>query len=179
MGPNSSRQSRLDLACEPSATRYAVIHATDVLRAWGVPREVAADALLIVDELVTNAVRHAGPQAAQLQPEQGQPKVRGCSLTLWTHNDHLVVSVYDKTDQLPVLQDQSLNAESGRGLQLVAGLSEGNWGCTVLRPRPGKLVWARLPTGPTVEVDHVLPIGARKLVRGAQPSTERQAWVVA
>ncbi len=172
-------QSRLDLACEPSATRYAVAHATEVLRTWGVPREVAADARLIVDELVTNAVRHAGAQAAPFQPEQGRPSVRSCGLALWAHSGHLVISVYDEVDQLPILRDLSLDAESGRGLQLVAGLSEGNWGCSVLRPRPGKLVWARLQTGPTVADDYVLPLGARQLTRRALPSAERHAGVIA
>jgi hypothetical protein len=144
---SASGTSRLELACEPSATRDAVVHATDVFRTWGLTGDAAADAALIVDELVTNAVRHASIPAEPSEVAPGRPAAPGCCLTLEAHSSHLVICVYDASDQVPVLRDLSLDAESGRGLQLVAGLSEGNWGCTVLRPWPGKLVWARLPTG--------------------------------
>jgi hypothetical protein len=137
-------QSRLDLACEPSATRYALQHTKDVLPRWGIPHGVADDASLVVAELITNAVRHAGGASKPFDPEQGQPKVRGCTLVLWVLNGYLLVCVYDQDDERPVLRDFSLDAESGRGLQLVAGLSEGRWGYTFLSPQPGKLIWAKL-----------------------------------
>lgn len=141
----SGFQSTLDLACESSATRYALAHARDVLRRWGLLRSVVADALVIVDELVTNAVRHAGADFAEpFDPSGGQPKVRMCALFLWVATHELVICVRDQNDQLPVLRDVSLDAENGRGLQLVAGLSEGRWGYAVVAPRPGKVVWARL-----------------------------------
>lgn len=135
-----SFHSGLDLVCDPSATRRAVAHAADVLRDWGVPRNVAADAVLIVDELVTNAVRHSGAAT-----ERGRPGVGSCGLGLWTYRGHLVICVHDETDQVPVLRDVSLDAENGRGLQIVAGLSEGVWGYAVQPSQRGKLVWAQLP----------------------------------
>lgn len=157
-------QSRLNLACEPSATRYARQHAKDILLRWGVPRAVTDDALLIVDELVTNAVRHAGSAAEPFDPRRGQPKVRGCALSLWIVNGELLISVYDQNNQRPVLREFSLDAENGRGLQLVAGLSGGAWGYTFLPAEPGKLIWAKLtipggtpPYGTSVDAGQPAP----------------------
>ena len=136
--------SSLDLACEPSAVRYARVHTEDVLRTWGVRSDVADDALLVVAELATNAIRHAGGPTEPFSPEQGQPKVRMCAVLLWLQCSHLYVSVYDQDRRPPVLCNAAADAESGRGLQLVAGLSGGQWGYTLLSPGPGKFVWARL-----------------------------------
>jgi len=141
--PGFSFHSRLDLACDPLATRHAVAHASDVLRNWDVPSNVAADALLIVDELVTNAVRHSGVSTEPSEAERGRPRVGGCGLALWTHSGHLVICVHDEADQVPVLREVSLDAENGRGLQIVAGLCNGAWGYTVQPSQPGKLVWAQ------------------------------------
>lgn len=140
-----SSESRLDLACDYSATRYAVAHASGVLRDWGVPRDVVADALLIVDELVTNAVRHAGVASDPFEAERGRPRVGGCGLGLWTCRGYLVICVHDETDRVPVLREVSLDAEDGRGLQIVAGLCDGAWGYVVQPSRQGKSIWARLP----------------------------------
>ena len=140
-----SFHSRLDLACDPLATRHAVTHASGVLRDWDVPRNVAADALLIVDELVTNAVRHSGVSTEASEAERGRPTAGSCGLALWTFGDHLVICVHDEADQVPVLREVSLDAENGRGLQIVAGLCNGAWGYTVQPSQPGKRVWAHLP----------------------------------
>ena len=145
MPPNSGYNSRLELACEPSATRYAVGHAKDVLRRWQVPRDVTGDAVLVVDELITNAVRHAGDAAEPFDPERGRPRVRGCALELSVVDGGLLICVHDESTQLPALRGVSLDAECGRGLQLVAGLSEGNWGHAP--SSAGKWVWARLSLG--------------------------------
>jgi anti-sigma regulatory factor (Ser/Thr protein kinase) len=144
MAPGPGKHIRLDLACEPSATGYALGHAKDVLRGWQVPRDVAGDALVIVDELITNAVRHTGDATEPFDPERGRLKVHGCALELSVMNGSLLISVHDESTRLPALRDDSLDAECGRGLQLVAGLSEGNWGHALLASRDGKPVWARL-----------------------------------
>jgi anti-sigma regulatory factor (Ser/Thr protein kinase) len=149
--PGFSFHHRLDLACDSSATRHAVAYASDVLRGWDVPRNVTADALLIIDELVTNAVRHSGvPTSAGT-----------CGLALWTCCGHLLIGVHDKTDQVPVLREVSLDAENGRGIQIVAGLSDGAWGYTIQPSQPGKLVWAQLllPTRTQQsEQQHTVPV---------------------
>ncbi|MYS23583.1 Anti-sigma regulatory factor (Ser/Thr protein kinase) [Streptomyces sp. DvalAA-14] len=138
-------RSRLDLACEPGAVRHARSHTRDVLREWGVPTEVLYDALTIVAELATNAVRHGGtePGPRALEGDAMVPPV--CALDLRTHNDRLYVAMYDESRRAPVLRPPSDDAENGRGLWLVAGLSDGAWGFVYTTDRPGKLVWARLP----------------------------------
>ena len=150
--PGFSFHRRLDLVCNSSATRHAVAYASDVLRNWDVPRDVTADALLIVDELVTNAVRHSGIST----------RAGICGLALWTCCSHLLIGVHDETDQVPVLREVSLDAENGRGIQIVAGLSDGAWGYTIQPSQPGKLVWAQLP-----------------LPNRTQPSVQRHAVAVA
>lgn len=94
------------------------------------------DATLIVSELVTNAVVHAGTEvrlSCRLEAETGA----------------LVIEVADRhpsrspRDSEPDAQPGE-NPEYGRGLRLVAALSEA-WGITY---RPGahtKSVWARIP----------------------------------
>ncbi|MEW1862432.1 ATP-binding protein [Streptomyces sp. NPDC088194] len=136
---------RLDLACEPSAVRFARSHAHDVLKQWAMPSEVRYDAATVVTELTSNAVRHAGSCADPFGPGQVRPStVRRCALTLWVTDTRLHLGVWDQSRARPVLRPVSFDAEGGRGLQVVAGLSEGQWGAALTRPE-GKVVWAALP----------------------------------
>ncbi|MFE1023305.1 SpoIIE family protein phosphatase [Streptomyces sp. NPDC058818] len=93
---------------------------------------LAADALVVVSELVTNAVVHAGTDVEV-----------GC------HLEETGTLVVEATDHHPSRAPRNGDHETpheipeyGRGLRLVAALSEA-WGITY---RPGtKTVWARLP----------------------------------
>ncbi|GAA1505290.1 hypothetical protein GCM10009677_42000 [Sphaerisporangium rubeum] len=97
------------------------------LTAWGLA-ELSADARLVVSELVTNALRHAGPP-------QG--------VRLLHRSAHLVCAVLDSADHPPILTTADHFAESGRGLWLIDTLCS-SWGW---HPLPhGKLVWASFPT---------------------------------
>jgi serine/threonine-protein kinase RsbW len=134
--------SRLDLACEPSAVRFARSHADDILQKWQMPDEVLFDAATVVTELTSNAVRHAGRPAVPFEPEQGRPPaIPQCALTLWVTNTRLHIGVWDQSTARPVLRPVSYDAEGGRGLQVVVGLSEGQWGAVPAKPT-GKIVWA-------------------------------------
>ncbi len=84
-------------------------------------------ALLVVSELVTNAVR------------QGDGPVR---VTLEAADSSLLVEVFDNGHRLPTLGDPDLDSPGGRGLHLIDALSE-SWG--VREELDGKTVWARLP----------------------------------
>ncbi|GGV33240.1 hypothetical protein GCM10010277_18240 [Streptomyces longisporoflavus] len=106
--------------------------------AAGVTDRLTDDAVLLVSELVTNAVVHAGTNVELL-----------CRLDeagLGESTDSLVIEVSDhhparavRSEPAPQLPGMP---EYGRGLQLVAALSE-SWGITY---RTGtKSVWARLP----------------------------------
>jgi len=100
-----------------------------VLYEWGV-RPIADTVELIVSELVTNAVNAAsGYQTA--------PYIR---LRLRMGTDHVLVQVWDGNPQLPQQQPHDLDADSGRGMEIVATLSA-RWGA---QPQPfgGKIVWA-------------------------------------
>lgn len=141
----TGRSSRLDLACEPSAVHFAKSHTEDILKQWRMPEEVSYDALTVVTELTSNAVRYAGCPAVPFDPEQGQPPtVRRCAVSLWVTNTRLYVGVWDESLSPPVLQPISDDAEGGRGIRVVAGLSEGLWGHARTKA-PGKIVWAALP----------------------------------
>ncbi|MFF1742997.1 ATP-binding protein [Streptomyces mirabilis] len=97
------------------------------------------DAVLIVNELATNAVLHAAPHSAA-----GQSGVR---LNLTLRRAHLVCAVTDQYGSPPVYPRTEAPLEvHGRGLRIVEELSE-HWGWT--RSRAGKTVWAMLPTPPS------------------------------
>jgi KaiC/GvpD/RAD55 family RecA-like ATPase len=91
---------------------------------------VSPDAVqLVVSELATNAVLHAGTP-----------------FSVSVSSDGLVmrISVSDWSTQRPVMRDGSPTALSGRGLRLVAAVSS-RWG--VEKDPDGKTVWAELPLG--------------------------------
>jgi anti-sigma regulatory factor (Ser/Thr protein kinase) len=94
------------------------------------PDELIEDALVVVDELVTNAVVHAGTPIAVTV----EYSANGCRC-----------SVTDRCadGQLPRLVERADG--TGRGLRLVSALSS-HWG--VERSRTGTTVWADL--APTV-----------------------------
>ncbi|MFH8485771.1 SpoIIE family protein phosphatase [Streptomyces longisporoflavus] len=106
--------------------------------AAGVTDRLTDDAVLLVSELVTNAVVHAGTNVELL-----------CRLDeagLGESTDSLVIEVSDHHPARAVRSEPTPHPpgmpEYGRGLQLVAALSE-SWGITY---RTGtKSVWARLP----------------------------------
>ncbi len=106
--------------------------------AAGITDRLADDSVLLVSELVTNAVVHAGTTVELLcRLEEADP---GDS------TETLVLEVSDHHPSRAVRSDQGQPStgtpEYGRGLHLVATLSE-SWGITY---RTGtKTVWARLP----------------------------------
>lgn len=87
-------------------------------------------AALGVTELLTNVHRHAQPD-------------KMCTVDVELLLDRLTVSVHDHDPRLPTVRDPGMSATSGRGLALVAAVSE-SWGA---RPQgeTGKVVWFTLP----------------------------------
>ncbi|WP_040907233.1 ATP-binding SpoIIE family protein phosphatase [Streptomyces griseoflavus] len=136
---------------------------------------VGDDATLIASELVTNAVVHAGTEV----------RLR-CGLEAAT--GALVVEVADLHPSRAPLGDEEETpahdiAEYGRGLRLVAALSEA-WGITY---RPGsKTVWARLAAGGYTAGDasEAYPgertpardLGAARFLAQEPPAPARDAW---
>ncbi|MDQ6649443.1 MAG: ATP-binding protein [Actinomycetota bacterium] len=97
--------------------------ATRTFRAWDIPADVADPAILLVSELVTNAVRHAGSQV---------------ELVLERWADTLRASVSDTVRTMPQVRRAGPTDEGGRGLALVEALSA-RWG--VVERKAGKQVW--------------------------------------
>jgi PAS domain S-box-containing protein len=95
----------------------------EALRTWGAPESLVDDVVLLVSELVTNAVLY------------GEPPVE---LRVRLGRDHLVLEVEDHASYLPRRMRPTTDDEHGRGLQLTALLAT-RWGT---RPtRDGKVVW--------------------------------------
>jgi anti-sigma regulatory factor (Ser/Thr protein kinase) len=118
---------RLDLPLIPStkAPRRARHAISELLDRSGRP-DLCPDAALLVTELVTNAVTHAGGPI-------------GVSAG-WVH-DALRVEVHDFEPSPPVLRHPSILDETGRGLCPVADLAD-RWG--VMPESHGKTIWFEL-----------------------------------
>lgn len=139
MKPTSGYRSSLNLACEPAAAGRARAHARELLPAWQVPEDVVGDAVTVISELVTNAVRHASTTAGA-----DTARVRTCALHLRLAHHQLVISVSDTDPRPPARRVAAKWDESGRGLELVALLCQDQWGFARVPGTPGKTVWARL-----------------------------------
>ncbi|MFI1503343.1 ATP-binding protein [Streptomyces sp. NPDC020597] len=99
---------------------------------WDLPQEVTDTAELLLSELMTNAYRHAKVPA-------GREIWARCVVT----EDRIRVTVTDANDTLPTPGTASLDAESGRGLALVAALAD-DWSAERREYGIGKEVWFEL-----------------------------------
>ncbi|MEU6476198.1 ATP-binding protein [Streptomyces sp. NPDC047017] len=116
------------------------------LAGWGVTDELADSVTLLVSELVTNAVLHCRLSCAQVR------------VTLILDGPELVLEVSDPDrDRLPQPHHSTPDEEGGRGLALVAALSDA-WGW---RQEPyTKCVWARFRLAESAEESRAVPAGA-------------------
>ncbi|MGX4688676.1 ATP-binding protein [Streptomyces sp. JNUCC 63] len=123
----------------PRGARLARLFVAHCLDSWGHPydSDVNETLTLITAELCANAVRH------------GRVPGRDFHVRLAAEADggRLRVEVSDtRTERRPVVTAPAdPDAESGRGLLLVAALAD-DWGVTDRRSGPGKTVWAVLDT---------------------------------
>ncbi|MFJ8632682.1 ATP-binding protein [Streptomyces sp. NPDC093568] len=104
------------------------------------------DALMVVTELLANAVLHAVPDPTSLPARPRSLAEPEIWLRLSIRRPaHLVCAVTDPSDHPPVYPHTSDPFdEHGRGLRIIDALSE-HWGWNRLHPM-GKTVWAMLPT---------------------------------
>ena len=123
--------SFLELAPLPSAVPCARLHAGHVLHEWGL-RDHADDATLIVSELITNAV-----DASIVLPDR--PPI---ALRLLATERSLVIEAWDQSPLDLEPHEADSDAECGRGLTVVAALSD-RWG-TERTGYQRKIVWAEL-----------------------------------
>ena len=125
------RTSFLELAPLPGAVPCARLHAVHVLHEWGLGA-LADDTALIVSEIATNAV-----DASVVLP--GRPPI---ALRLQATDTLLRIEVWDQSPHDVEPRKADADAESGRGLTVVAALSD-RWG-TNRTNYQHKVVWAEL-----------------------------------
>ncbi|QDQ09454.1 ATP-binding protein [Streptomyces spectabilis] len=127
----------LTLAMTPSAVRVARETAEQVLDEWGANRRHPAvgPALLVLSELVTNAVRHAAAASPQV------------TVIYAASDDTFAFGVHDRHPYQPTLYGASAGTGSG-GLATVVELTLGLAGTAVVRSDAdggGKSIWITLP----------------------------------
>jgi two-component sensor histidine kinase len=109
-----------------------VWRARHALARWLADQGIAAHssqtAILVVSELVTNAVRHART---------------AFTVSAEIAGDCLRIEVFDRDTRPPVLQGPDGHATGGRGMQIIATIAE-QWGVQTEERDgiPGKVVWA-------------------------------------
>jgi anti-sigma regulatory factor (Ser/Thr protein kinase) len=127
--PAELQHCRFRLATGPAAAGDARSQVRAAIRDWDVPVDPDV-AVLLTSELVTNAIMHETGEAITL----GIRRLRG----------RLRVDVYDTAPSFPVVTVAPGDAETGRGLMLVAALAA-EWG--FYRTPAGKAVYFLLRFG--------------------------------
>jgi anti-sigma regulatory factor (Ser/Thr protein kinase) len=130
--PGGEPLLRWSTSWESDPPVHAVPHTRErvaaALAEWGLSGEPVEPTLLVVTELLSNAIDHAhGP--VRLSVERSAETVR--------------VEVRDATPDAPQLRPPDPARARGRGVHLVDALSL-RWGWTP--DPPGKVVWADVPT---------------------------------
>jgi serine/threonine-protein kinase RsbW len=125
--PRPQTRCVFEVAIAPDPVRVAQIRhiTTAFLRCRAVPAEQAAEVVLVVSELVANAIEH------------GHGTV---TLRLWHTDSDLCVEVIDDNPAPARLRAAGDDDEFGRGLLLVAALCR-NWGAS----DDGRATWCTFP----------------------------------
>ncbi|HET6965393.1 MAG TPA: ATP-binding protein [Acidimicrobiales bacterium] len=115
----------IEFECDQRMVAVARAFVADRLSVWEVDQGVD-EALLVVSELVSNAVVHART-AVRVRVQYDGVAVR--------------LEVRDENSRLPALAPCPLDATSGRGLMLIGSLSS-SWG--IEHFGEGKVIWAEI-----------------------------------
>ena len=158
-----SRPLPIDTTCAAAARRFF----REAVSSLAIPAGLVHDGVTMASELAANtlhAQRNVVPAGARQRSAAGIPEIwvylRGTGRAR-----ELVCKVFDTErgwapGNRPGMSDAPLDSVSGRGLQVVAGLSAGQWGCHLSRSRlgnwkvPGKAVWFSLRIPPAAMADH-------------------------
>jgi anti-sigma regulatory factor (Ser/Thr protein kinase) len=124
--PTELHACRVRLTAGPAAAPEARSRVRAAICAWDVPVDPNV-AVLLTSELVTNAIRHEAGHTV--------------TLAITCSRGQLRVDVHDTSRSWPVLVEAPADAETGRGLMLVAALSD-TWG--LYRTPAGKAVYFTL-----------------------------------
>jgi two-component sensor histidine kinase len=110
-----------------------------VLWEWAL-EEFIDTAELVVSELTTNAQKVSAELIGSRFDGRWRPGVPPIRLWLYSDKERVLIQVWDADDRVPQSQDIDLEAESGRGLLLVATLCA-EWGTYRPEGDSGKVVW--------------------------------------
>ena len=159
-----ARPLPVDTTCAAVARRYF----REATSALSLPSGLLHDGVTMASELAANtlhAQRTPAGGAGRQRTAPGIPELwlylRGTGRTR-----ELVCKVFDterswNAGTAPGMAGAPEDSVSGRGLQVVAGLSAGQWGCHLSRSRhgnwrvPGKAVWFALRIPPAALASHV------------------------
>jgi hypothetical protein len=123
--------SRLLLGSLPGAVPCARLHAKHILKEWSL-NQITDNAEMIVSELATNALK------ASWSFQEAPP----IALGLLANHEYLLIQVWDALSAPPAHRPHAIDAEGGRGLEIVSLLSD-RWG--FYHPDSGgKIVWAAI-----------------------------------
>lgn len=118
---------------EPKSAGLARLMVADACRGWQLS-QLLYPAQLVVSELVTNAIEHAGTDILVTVSR------RGTGLYLAVRDESVVLPRAQQPDSAGTGPSES---ESGRGLQIVQGTAWA-WGALPTHDGKGKIVWASL-----------------------------------
>ena len=131
----------LALPADPTSAGAARRSLAAYCRDQNAPAELTQDALLVISELVTNAVLHAcTPAIAWAEYDAGA----------------ITVAVVDGSASLPSLLAPSARRESGRGVAIIDELGA-TWG--LIRTSLGKIIWVNIRQGAGSQVPPPRPGG--------------------
>lgn len=154
--PKNPAVSSIRLAAVLTAVSLSREFIRHTLTTWQLSDHIES-AELVVSEPATNAIKETG--VTDPSPKGKDIRARHViGVQLRAVGTGLYVEVWDRADGTPVIPEQSLDAEGGRGLCLVEALSE-RW--DIYRPAVGgKIIWAELsltePVNPLL-LDKKLP----------------------
>jgi hypothetical protein len=158
-----ARPLPIDSTCASAARRYF----REAVSSLTLPSGLVHDGVTMASELAANTLhahRNAARSSLRHKGMAGIPEIwlylRGTGRTR-----ELVCKVFDtergwSAGSAPGMTKAPVDSVSGRGLQVVAGLSAGQWGCHLSRSRlgnwkvPGKAVWFALRIPPAALPDH-------------------------
>jgi anti-sigma regulatory factor (Ser/Thr protein kinase) len=126
------------LPATPTSVAVARRNVRELLSEWGTSHETCDHAVLVVSELVTNAVTHTASDLIV------------CRLRASNDRLHIEVEDQNRARTRPAPRCPKPDEQSGRGLMLISELSS-DWGVRDTATRSGRIVWVELPrhaTGP-------------------------------
>ncbi|WP_248960387.1 ATP-binding protein [Sphaerisporangium perillae] len=132
--PSRPREARWELPADPGVTARCRAVVRETLTEWDL-RDLIDDAVIVVTELLANALIHGGPPV---------------HLALAAVRDSLTGSVTDQGPGWPRLRTAGTEHEHGRGLRIVAALTD-RWGVEPVPAGAGKAIWFTLTRRPAGE----------------------------